>query len=127
MSTPAELSQLDRIEMKIDFLFGLISNKNMAEEFLQAYQLESQKPEDQRNAEVRGKAEKMFRFHHKNLKDSIQYYVEMFGQESNDKVIATLEAMGYNLEETETPVQAEPAPVTNVEASGSHTSETEDK
>lgn len=113
------LSQLERMEMKIDFMFGVMSNENMAQEFLSVYREESSKGE-QADKELLTKAESMFRYHHKNVKDSVQFYVDLFGAASNEKIVGLLTDLGYN----NTPEEGkEPAVVAEVDISGENTSE----
>jgi CRISPR/Cas system-associated exonuclease Cas4 (RecB family) len=110
-----EMTQLDRVEAKIDFLFGISSNETMANEFMQAYQAETQKKEP--NEEIVKKAEEMFNYHIKNVRDSITYYVELFGKESNQRIVSLVQD---NIDFSE---NQEPDAVSEVETTSNHTSE----
>jgi len=109
----AEMTQLDRIEIKLDFLFGIMSNELMATEFLQTYHGESGKKDG--DNDIIEKSKEMFQYHNKNVKDSITYFVEIFGQESNDRIIDLIKE---NMDK-----DGEPEPATKVETVGSNTSE----
>ena len=112
MSKRSEMSQLDRVEMKLDFIFGIMSNQTMASEFLQAYHGETAKKDGGDQVIVK-KAEEMFLYHNKNVKDSISYFVEFFGADSNQRIVELVQENVAN----------EPEPVAKPETASNHTSE----
>ncbi len=110
-----EMSQLDRVEMKLDFIFGIMSNDTMATEFLQAFHGEREKGKKADEVIV-NKAEEMFKYHHKNVKDSITYFVELFGKESNDRIHEIILDIQKEAE-------TEPEATADVKTASAHTSE----
>ena len=107
------MTQLDRIEMKTDLLFGAFSNQIMAGEFLQAFHGETQKKDG--NQDIIAQAEELFKVHNKNMEDSISYYSEMFGASSNENIVSLIKEL--------VDAKAEPEAVTEASATSSHTSE----
>jgi hypothetical protein len=118
--TQKELTQLDKIEIKLDFLFGIISNDKMAVDFLTAYQGEMN--QENPNDEIIKKTEEMFQYHTKNIKDSIAYFVEIFGKESNDRIVGLIHEV-MEMKENEASEQKGPDTVVEPASKSTHTSE----
>ena len=121
-------NQNDRIEAKLDLIFGMFSNQLMASQAIEAFQA-TQGKEDEQSKEINTKSESAFRHHNKNMMDSVDYYISLFGADANAKLVDLLQEAGYgakNEAPTEADVADEPGleVANDVKASGSHKSET---
>jgi len=119
---------LSRVEAKLDLIFGMFSNQLMSAQAIEAFQATQDKEDDQ-SKEINAKAESAFKHHNKNMMDSVDYYITLFGVDANAKLVDLLKDAGYgakNEAPTESDVANEPGleVANDVKASGSHKSET---
>lgn len=112
-----DLNDVERVEVKLDLIFGMLSNQVFASQAIEAYQAVAGQ-EDEQSKEVAQKSADAFKHHNKNLIDSVDYYINLFGQAANDKLVGILKAKGYK----EAPEGDTPEPVTDVQTSGSRKS-----
>lgn len=117
------LTAIERVEIKQDLIFGMLSNQFLAGQALEAYQA-THKNEDEQSKDIASKSAEAFKYHNKNLIDSVDYYVNMFGQASNDRIVEVLIDMGYK-EAPDAPTASaenEPEAVTEVKVGANRTS-----
>lgn len=84
--TKKEATQLDKLENKVDLLFSLISNDHLAKQALQVHQAISaeveKNPDNEQLTGVVQKAFDAYKFHAESINDSIKYYAQIHGEDS---------------------------------------------
>jgi len=99
-------TQLDRVEAKLDLVFGMFSNQLMASQAIEAFQA-TQGKDDEQSKDINAKSESAFRHHNKNMMDSVDYYISLFGAQSNEKLVKLLREAGYGEAKNEAPSEAD--------------------
>lgn len=94
MANDLNLTDIQRVEAKLDLIFGILSNQMMASQAIEAYQATADKT-DENSIEIKEKSEQAFRHHNKNMIDSVDYYIALFGKDSNDNLVDLLRKAGF--------------------------------
>jgi len=96
-------TQLDRIEAKIDLLFGTFSNDLLAKQAIDAYHAVAAKKDPGENEKnIMAQSEQAFKNHNKSMIDSISYYIDLYGSAANEKLVKLLDALGYKEQKGDT-------------------------
>ena len=102
---------MDRMEAKIDLLFSVMANDFLGKQALQVYHSisDNMKEGDEDNEsikEVLKKSLESYKHHNDMVNDSISYYYELFGEESNESLVEMLKEKGIYKEQEKTPKPA---------------------
>lgn len=133
-------ARAERTEMKLDLMFGLLSNQTLATQAMEAANIVHNKANGELtdiDKEYIEKLQEVYNSHTKNLGDSMDYYIKLYGEASNKEVVELMtewekanpdaknEAPAREAYEKEQNSK-EPAPVAKVNVSGSRKSSKED-
>ena len=122
------MSKIEQLETKVDLLFSVIANKFLAEQAIQVFQsiqdnMDTEDADKEALQEVLKKSMESYKHHSESVNDSVTYYYDLFGEESNKNMVSRLKDAGLDTNPDE---QKEPEPLTSVKSSGSNTSERDD-
>ena len=124
---------VEKVGVKVDLLFGAYSNQTLAQQAVEAANSVHKQakagadgPDEAAKAYL-DKLQQIFTEHQRNVSDSIDYYIRLYGEETNEKVVKLMDEWNEaNPEPEKTPLkdayqaeQKEPAPVANIKVNAS--------